>query len=431
MLKNTKNAFILSFILVASVVLSSFACVVQGASADGTWSVDENQNATEKETVNWKDNAHVSKFSDVNPGDWYYDVVMEMTRRGFFTGKGDIVNGVGTFAPNDIMKRAEFNAVLARILFGDKSLEQVEGEPWWYKSDEFLRAYRIIGVYDFTDSVEVPMTRAEMAYMAWNTLKYGEIWGYAFSKNMINYNNLDAAKDKIPDYKEIKQYSDAVINCYAQGIICGVDEKGTFHPGGYLTRAEAATVLYRLSTPESRTPVNFEVKFDEIGVSDPDAPITIYEGRLRADRFAKEGDTVIKEDGTQVVLKTGPHGILGEGQGVAADLGFQLDVNDSSTIVRAGNGGALFWGETDYIDGSGNGIIRAQYMVNYVTGEAHWYNEWLVMTWEPQTRGTFDFQLSADRNYVWMADYEEWTPVYYHNMSEEAVKLIKDANGIK
>jgi hypothetical protein len=229
--------------------------------------IDEVKNGLKKEESDTppqeapKKEPLVQSFTDVRTGDWFYDTVMNMTARGLFAGKGEVVNGVGIFAPQDAMKRAEFNAVLARILFGDIANEQVVGKPWWYKSDSLLRNSAIVGINDFTDSVEVAMTREEMAYMCQKSFDWGRIWGSKISKDPVVYDNFDGAKDIIPDYGNIDvRYVKAVEFCYSQGILCGVDNQGTFKPKGNLTRAEAATVIYRLLEKEARTPVDLSVE---------------------------------------------------------------------------------------------------------------------------------------------------------------------------
>ena len=56
-------------------------------------------------------------------------------------------------------------------------------------------------------------------------------------------------------------------------------------------------------------------------LANTDGAITIYEGQPRDNRLAREGDTFVKADGTEIVLAIGPHGVLGKGQGVAPDVG--------------------------------------------------------------------------------------------------------------
>ena len=52
----------------------------------------------------------------------------------------------------------------------------------------------------------------------------------------------------IPDWDTVsEQYRDSVRTTYSLKLITGTDAKGTFLPGGSLTRGQAATVLVRLA----------------------------------------------------------------------------------------------------------------------------------------------------------------------------------------
>ena len=67
-------------------------------------------------------------FSDVKEGSWYYDAVMEMTRRGIFAGMTEPVNGVGTFSPDSTMTRNQFIVTIVRYLYPDT---EFKGENWY------------------------------------------------------------------------------------------------------------------------------------------------------------------------------------------------------------------------------------------------------------------------------------------------------------
>ena len=47
-------------------------------------------------------------FSDVNPGDWFYDNVMDAANNGYVSGMGD-----GTYNPTGATTRAQFAAMIA------------------------------------------------------------------------------------------------------------------------------------------------------------------------------------------------------------------------------------------------------------------------------------------------------------------------------
>ena len=155
-----------------------------------------------------------------------------------------------------------------------------------------------------------------------------------------------------------------------------------------------------------------------------DEPIIIHEGEVSQRRFAREGDTVIKADGTEVVLKKGAHGILGEGQGVAPDLGLEVPTGGNRRVQTD----RVFSGLTDFKDSTGKSVVNARYYVNKLTGEGHWGSEWMTMTSEPTTEGTFEYQLSEDKNWIWLGG--GWIDMSVQNPTEADLQTIRDANGL-
>ncbi len=157
-----------------------------------------------------------------------------------------------------------------------------------------------------------------------------------------------------------------------------------------------------------------------------DEPIIIHEGEVSQRRFAREGDTVIKADGTEVVLKKGAHGILGEGQGVAPDLGLETPTGGNRRVQTD----RVFSGLTDFKDSTGKSVVNARYYVNKLTGEGHWGSEWMAMTSEPTTEGTFNYRLSEDKNWIWMEALGWWVPMYAQEPTEAELQTIRDVNGL-
>ncbi len=162
-----------------------------------------------------------------------------------------------------------------------------------------------------------------------------------------------------------------------------------------------------------------------------DAPITIHEGEVSQRRFAREGDTVIKADGTAVVLKKGVHGILGEGQGVAPDLGVTVTGVGNTTVTMTNVTGLVFSGDVgDQVDSTGMTVNNQSYYVNLVTGEGHWAAEWRVITSAPTEPGEFADQLSEDKNWVWSGTLQSWMEVSVQAMPQEALNRVLAANGL-
>ena len=122
--------------------------------------------------------------------------------------------------------------------------------------------------------------------------------------------------------------------------------------------------------------------------------ITIKEGQATS-RPAKAGDTIVKADGTKVVLKVGPNGILGEGQGVAPDKNLKTEASgwtgDRFNFIASKTG--------NLTDSLGNTLQNGRYIVNYTTGEGHWDTEWKVLMAKypaPAKNGSYDGQISTD-----------------------------------
>ena len=74
----------------------------------------------------------VTAFSDVPQNYWGYETIMNMTRKGLFTGTTTPVNGVGTFEPAKTMTRAEFITVAVRAIYPyEAQAISTQGSPWW------------------------------------------------------------------------------------------------------------------------------------------------------------------------------------------------------------------------------------------------------------------------------------------------------------
>ena len=54
---------------------------------------------------------YTNAYDDVQPGDWYYTAVMEMTEGGLLTGYGD-----GRFGPDDVITKAQLNTIFNRLV---------------------------------------------------------------------------------------------------------------------------------------------------------------------------------------------------------------------------------------------------------------------------------------------------------------------------
>lgn len=116
----------------------------------------------------------VNSFWDVKPSDWYYTQVQAMVQRGLFAGKGDISEGVGTFAPNDTMTKAEFVTVVARMFYKDDEINNFDSGTgiWWDKYYNACVNKGIFSEYEMVyDTMEQGMSREEMSFVAVKALR--------------------------------------------------------------------------------------------------------------------------------------------------------------------------------------------------------------------------------------------------------------------
>ena len=177
-------------------------------------------------------------FSDVPSNHWAAQPIMEMTEQGLFSGTTAPVNGVGTFAPDATMTRGAFLTVLTRWLFGDEldTMSAVPGAPWWQNNYTLALQNGLLKDKELGGDLDKAMNRQEMAVVLARAAQ-----GLGLAPDTL------VSESAIPDWYSIGEgYREGVRFSYSMGFIGGVDSKGTFNPNGTLTRAQAATVVYRL-----------------------------------------------------------------------------------------------------------------------------------------------------------------------------------------
>ena len=389
---------LLSGVLATGLALS---CMVGPAYATRNIKDLVNQTATEIE----QQEKAMANFKDIPANAWYYDYVSRMVQDGLFAGTSST-----TFEPNAPMSEVQFLTVVLRKAFPTE-LEQYNAQ---YTSTWYDGAYRLglakgiisQSVYGSGADMNRNITRERMTDIA---IKGLEAMGEQ------TYSNAAGVSARVTDLKDCSgTMRDSMIKAYTMGIIAGTSDT-TVSPKDTATRAQGATVLYRFAYPEERSIPDLNAPVEKPG-SDLSQPITIYEGQTRVageSRLAREGDIFVKADGTKVVLKKGPNGVLGEGQGVAPDLGFKATPNagKAGTVTnqeRFSPGPVL----GDYgFNSIGKAYNNDTYKVNPWTGEGHWDTEWTVIIDAnpmPATKGTYNGQISSNGVWVWLADYNDW-----------------------
>ncbi len=217
------------------------ACIVTvGSSSSGSHQggSSSNDNNKEPDPVTPSEPAAPgtsTAFTDVPAGHWAADAIGYMAEKGYINGRTD-----AQFVPNGAISRAEFVAILARMS-GD-TLPQAEAKFADVAADSWYAPYVAWGVAheivtgrdQNTFDPNGNISREEMAVMIQRYSDYQEI-------------SLPAATTAdFADFSQCAAYAKEAVARVAAAEIINGRENNQFMPKANASRAEAATMLYRL-----------------------------------------------------------------------------------------------------------------------------------------------------------------------------------------
>lgn len=175
-------------------------------------------------------------FKDAPSSHWAYEHISKLAANGTISGYDD-----GTFRPNNKVTREEFVKMIigatglvsdsAECDFGD-----APKDAWYYSYIASAYSKDIIGGIDSdTFGIGRNITRQDVAVIAARILTY------------LNADTAQFEETTLTDIDTISDYAqDSVKLLNGMGIISGFDD-GSFMPHNALTRAEAATIISRLT----------------------------------------------------------------------------------------------------------------------------------------------------------------------------------------
>ncbi|MBF8982394.1 S-layer homology domain-containing protein [Lutibacter sp. B2] len=327
----------ISKILMGVIIATSLATPIY---ADTLKSMDIKTEVSNTEVKNTNAAVNLSDISN----HWGRENIEYLIQRGAISGYPD-----GTFKPNKTISRAEFVAIALKSAKNGQIASQVQGSHW--ATNIFLDALDndvlMIGEMPET-SWDQPISRYEMTMVM-----------IRLTENVINEDAKDTSGVAriMADYSEVskqQEYKYYVEQAFMKGLISGRDTMGTFDGKAGATRAEASTVVAKMLAKEKRN----EVNVDKV---QPGAGTVLNQTDANRPN-PKLGDTFVKSDGTQVVLKVGPSGVLGEGQGVSLYEGMKYPNGDK---LKHGDLGREVWG-----------YFGQTYLVDERTGEGHFRKDW-------------------------------------------------------
>ncbi len=176
-------------------------------------------------------------FTDVNEGDWFYDVVLYAYDNGLMTG-----TSADAFAPNQTTTRGMIVSMLARLegvtSAEDAGFADVAANDWYATAVNWAASVGVVNGYeDNTFRPNAPITREQMAAILYN---YADYKGYDVSARADLSDYADAAS--ISSWAE-----DVLAWANAEGLINGMTAT-TIDPQGATTRAQTAAMFERFLT---------------------------------------------------------------------------------------------------------------------------------------------------------------------------------------
>ena len=194
--------------------------------------------------------AEVTSFTDHSPTHWAYSTVMDMVDKGLFNGTTAPVNGVGTFSPEKPMTRGEFLAVVCRMYYPDEIYTPSPDVPWWdpyftvaVKHDLIDYQRQFVELDESISRGEAVMIITRLMTAVGTPLKERCTGTLPGGEEIITFDNTTPLNPKMED---------SFRYCVGEGIIQGVDSSNNLDAMGTLTRAQAATILARITDESKR-----------------------------------------------------------------------------------------------------------------------------------------------------------------------------------
>jgi len=179
--------------------------------------------------------ALAKEFPDVPADHWALKYIDELSDKGVINGYDD-----GTYQPSGTVKRGEFiKLVVASVFPSWMSIDEIEGgiDHWAGPYLKFAEMYSLIDPGTVTlENIDEPITRMEMARL----VVYSDViilQHDSHYKQDVEF--LDIASLPLKDVYVLSHATNT-------GLITGYEDN-TFKPEQTMTRAEAATMIWRFN----------------------------------------------------------------------------------------------------------------------------------------------------------------------------------------
>ena len=237
---------ILALLLPLALLLSASAWAMVGAEYDDapeTMHILDMGTDIKHETILPRVQSYDNRFDDVPEGSWFYPYAAAGYEYALFTGRT-----ARSFAPDAEITVAELLILSARIRAAYNGESIADTAPW--SLAPYVAYLRGQGIYDdgMTLLLSQTATRAQAAGVFAATLPedcYDE-------RNASLVSDAYASGAFITDVNEATPYQPQILWMYRQGLLVGMDARGSYRPAQSTTRAEVAAVVTRIVDPSLR-----------------------------------------------------------------------------------------------------------------------------------------------------------------------------------
>ncbi len=185
-----------------------------------------------------------STFTDIADGKWYTPGIIAIADKGLISGYPD-----GTFRPEATVTYGEFLSMALQATGETVPITRKEGEHW---AIDYYRHGIKRGYYEATEINATQLSRPiSRSYMA---LIVSGILGDCVDVSGEYYTAL---QNSVSDVDSRTPYEYQITRAYGAGILSGYTDH-TFRPNATLTRAQAASVIWKLIDESQRTVLKME-----------------------------------------------------------------------------------------------------------------------------------------------------------------------------
>ncbi|OUP10154.1 hypothetical protein B5F33_03650 [Collinsella sp. An2] len=184
--------------------------------------------------------SHALPFADTSEGEWYSEAIRWAWLHGVMTGYDD---GSNLFGTGDALTRAQLAATLYKAAgspaadpAGVERYSDCDPGAWYAEAVSWASDQGLMSGYDDGSgrfAPDAPLTREQLATVFWRAAGSPE---------------AEADLGAFPDGGETSPWARPAVSwAVSTGLLKGYDNTGELGPAGTLTRAQMATVLYRLA----------------------------------------------------------------------------------------------------------------------------------------------------------------------------------------